>query len=88
MIQQHHLSHLTGRDMTMGLMTLEMIAVTDVIGTYLSQEKALNFMPRSSSMDTLMSSVITALPDEEVMLMKLHLIAPRIIKRLRILDVS
>jgi hypothetical protein len=79
MIQQHHLSLPTGQDMTMDLMTQGMIAATDVIGTYLNQEKALHFIPRSSSMDILMASVITALPDEEVMLTKLRSIAPRII---------
>jgi hypothetical protein len=53
-----------------------MIVVTDVTGIYLSQEKDLNFIHRSSSMVTLMASVIIALRDEVVMLMKRRLIAP------------
>lgn len=38
--------------------------------------KGFEFSPRSSSMVTLMASVIIALRDEAVMLMKRHLIAP------------
>lgn len=50
-----------------------MTVVTGVTGIFLSQEKALNIIPKSLSMDILMASAIIAVLDAEAMLMRLPL---------------
>lgn len=50
-----------------------MTVVTGVTGIFLSQEKALNIIPKSLSMDILMASAIIAVLDVEAMLMRLPL---------------